>query len=239
MRVLFIVGIMLKLESVSKNYTRGWLVKKRSLVVRDINLNIEPESFLGLVGASGSGKSTLAKLVLGLIRPDGGKIWYGDKNDLLALSPAERRRFRKDVQFVAQHPETVFNPRLKIRNSLEEVTHHFRLCRPGDEEALLAPLLSKLQLNASYLDRFPYQLSGGEIQRLALARALLPEPKLVILDEATSMLDVSVQAHLVHLLKEIHASRQASFLFITHNLPLAEKICGKIYEIEDGRLSVK
>ena len=228
---------MLTLDSVSQGYTSGWLNKKRSPVVKGVTLTIEPESFVGLVGASGSGKSTLAKLALGLVRPDQGRVLYEGHRDLWMLSPAERRLFRRNVQFVAQHPETAFNPKLKIRNSFMEVVRHFQLCPPGGEEKLFAPLLSRLQLNAAYLDRFPYQLSGGEIQRLAVGRALLPEPQLVILDEVTSMLDVSVQAHLVHLLKEIHASRRASFLFITHNLPLARKICQKIYEISAGHLA--
>ena len=211
-------------------------MKKRTSVVQDVTLTIEPESFVGLVGASGSGKSTLAKLILGLLRPDQGKVLYEDHKDLGALSPQERRLFRKNVQFVAQHPETVFNPKLKIGSSLKEVVRHFRLCPSGDEEKLFSPLFSRLQLNANYLDRYPYQLSGGEIQRLAVGRALLPEPQLVILDEVTSMLDVSVQAHLVHLLKEIHGSRKTSFLFITHNLPLARKICQKIHEVSAGCL---
>ena len=227
---------MIKLDSVGKTYSSGWPFSRRTSVVQGVTLTLEPESFIGLVGASGSGKSTLARLILGLIRPDRGTVWYQNDRDVSNLSPPERRQFRKDVQFVAQHPEAVFNPKLKIRTSLKEVIRHFGLCPPGDEEALLRPLMSRLQLDINFLDRFPHQLSGGEIQRLAVGRALLPDPKLVVLDEVTSMLDVSVQAHLVHLLREIQVSRRASFLFITHNLPLAARICREIYEIDGGRL---
>lgn len=227
---------MLRLESVSTSYSSGWLIKKRTPVVKDVTLGIEPKSFIGLVGASGSGKSTLARLILGLTRPDQGRVLYGDNKDLWRLTTTEQRLFRQNVQFVAQHPETVFNPKLKISSSFKEVIRHFRLCPPGREDQLLHPLLGRLQLNIHYLDRYPSQLSGGEVQRLALARALLPDPRLVILDEATSMLDVSVQAHLVRQLQEIHVSRNTAFLFITHNLPLAAKICQKTYEISEGCL---
>ena len=227
---------MLKLDSVSKTYTTGWLLKKRTPVVENVTLTLEPGAFVGLVGASGSGKSTLAKLILGLVKPDQGRVLYDGSKDLSRLTPQEHRLFRRNVQFVAQHPETAFNPKLKIKSSFYEVSRHFRLCPPGDEEGLIFPLLARLQLNADYLNRFPHQLSGGEIQRLAVGRALLPDPQLVVLDEVTSMLDVSVQAHLVHLLKELHASKQASFLFITHNLPLAGKICREIHRVSNGRL---
>lgn len=227
---------MLKLESVSFKYTSGCLIKKETPVVRNVSFELDPESFIGLVGSSGSGKSTLAKLMLGLVRPDQGRVLFADGRDISRLTASGRRLFRRNVQFVAQHPEAAFNPKLKIATSLAEVVRHFRLCSPGWEKNYLEPLLNKLQLNFDYFDRYPTQLSGGEIQRLALVRALAPDPRLVILDEATSMLDVSVQAHLVHLLLEIHNSRKTAFLFITHNLPLARRICQRVFEMEDGRL---
>ena len=232
----FIVGAMLRLESVSLSYSSGWLVKKETPVIRNVSFEMEPESIVGLVGASGSGKSTLAKLMLGIIHPNRGRVLFADHQDIFKLSPSGRRLFRQNVQFVAQHPEAVFNPKLKISTSIIEVIRHFRLCSPGSEKRFLEPLLRKLKLNVNYMDRYPLQLSGGEIQRLALARALLPNPRLVILDEATSMLDVSVQAHLAHLLLEVHAAQKTAFLFITHNLPLAQKICHKTYEVSEGRL---
>ena len=227
---------MLRLESVSKGFPQGLLFRKTVPVLTDVSLSIEPGSFVGLVGASGSGKSTLARLMLGLIRPDAGRVLFGGDKDVARLDSGERDVFQRSIQWAAQHPESAFNPRIKAGGSIREVLTRFHKGREEEGEADLTELLNRMQLSPACLSRYPYQLSGGELQRLAVCRALLTHPGLVVLDEVTSMLDVSVQAHIANLLLEIHAERKTSFFLITHNLPLADRICQKVYHMVGGRL---
>ena len=137
------------------------------------------------------------------------------------------------MQFISQRPESFLDPRQTLGSSLREEFTVFNL--PYDEEKI-KEMLDLVKLNAELLQRYPHQVSGGEIQRICLVRALLLEPKLLILDEPTSMLDISVQAQILHLLRDIREEKQLAYLFITHDKQLAEWLCDRVLHIEQGQL---
>ncbi|SMP51072.1 ABC transporter ATP-binding protein [Anoxynatronum buryatiense] len=213
---------MLEARALSKGYATGLWRSSVTPVFSDVSLHLVPGKTLGLVGPSGCGKSTLARVLLRLIPPDQGSLWF-DGREITHLSGKSLLFFRRRVQFLSQHPHTFFNPAYTMKHSLLEA---LRLLGDGSPaatfnqltaEASLAPLLEQMQLRPALLSRYPHQLSGGELQRLALCRALLPQPRVLILDEATSMLDVSVQSQILHLLKDLQVQRQLAYLFISHD----------------------
>ncbi|MEN1761123.1 dipeptide/oligopeptide/nickel ABC transporter ATP-binding protein [Anoxynatronum sibiricum] len=215
---------MLEARALSKGYATGLWRSSVTPVFSDVSLHLVPGKTLGLVGPSGCGKSTLARVLLRLIPPDQGSLWF-DGREITHLSGKSLLFFRRRVQFLSQHPHTFFNPAYTMRHSLLEA---LRLLgdMQGDtsdsptfrrQNPPLEPLLEHMKLRPTLLARYPHQLSGGELQRLALCRALLPQPQVLILDEATSMLDVSVQAQILHLLKDLQVQRQLAYLFISHD----------------------
>jgi len=228
---------MLRLVNVSKSYTKGKWLQQPVPAVDQVSLTVEAGGITGLVGASGSGKSTLARLMLGLERPDSGQVVGLPGGDIWQMDKQRFRQFRRQVQMVPQHPDAAFNPKLTVASSIAEVFYFFQICPKSRQTDMLHAMLDRLQLHPDCLQRYPHQLSGGEIQRLALARALLPGPRLVVCDEITSMLDVSVQAHIVRLLEQLQSGGGTGFLMITHNLPLARRVCRRLYSMADGRLA--
>lgn len=184
---------------------------------------------VGVLGASGSGKSTLGKIVAGLLRPDSGKLWADGRAETYPY----RGRLRQKIQILFQHPEVSFNPRLTLVQSLREpyLLRHILFDRSE-----LCQRLERFGLYAEHLDRYPHELSGGELQRAALARLLVLEPDFVVLDEPTSMLDSISQAQIIRMLRELQQQRGLTYLFITHSDALAELCCDEIYRITDGRL---
>ncbi len=232
---MFDVGNMIVLNNVNKSFSSGFFNKQIIPVIRDISFSIEKGTILGLVGPSGCGKSTLGKIIVGLIPVDKGTVSFKAK-EIRSFKKKDWKEYRQNIQMVMQHPDSAFNPKLKIRNSMTEVFHFYDLCSTEDENDYLRNMLVQVQIHESLLDRYPYQLSGGEIQRLAIARALLLQPQCLVLDEVTSMLDVSIQAQIIHLLLKLHRQHTTSYLFITHDFPLAQKFCHRIVQIEDGKL---
>ena len=182
------------------------------------------------MGGSGSGKSTLARLLLRLLPCDTGKIYFRG-TDITKLSGKKLAGFRHAVQFISQRPESFLDPRKTLSYSLREALEVFSL--PYVEEQALE-MLDLVKLNAKLLERYPHQVSGGEIQRICLVRALLLEPELLILDEPTSMLDISVQAQILHLLKDIRTQKQIAYLFISHDRLISEWLCDRVVRIEQG-----
>ena len=184
------------------------------------------------MGGSGSGKSTLARILLRLLPCDTGKIYFQGQ-DITNATGKDLSSFRRNVQFISQRPESFLDPRQTLGSSLQEAFTVFNL--PYDEEKI-KEMLDLVKLNAELLQRYPHQVSGGEIQRICLVRALLLEPKLLVLDEPTSMLDISVQAQILHLLRDIRREKQLAYLFITHDKQLAEWLCDRVLHIEQGKL---
>lgn len=203
---------MIKLINISKTYSNKFSSEKK-IVLENINFSIKENEILALMGPSGSGKTTIARIILGLEKPDEGSVIY--KNvDLCKLSKKDFKPFRKEIQLISQKPSSFFDPSVKLGKSIVEPLKNFKI-KLESKRKRIEELLDDLKLDHKILTRYPHQVSGGEIQRLSILRALLLEPKLLILDEATSMLDISVQAQILHLLKEI--KNKTSYLFISHN----------------------
>lgn len=205
--------------------------------LQDVSLNIPDGSIIGMSGASGIGKSTLAKILCGVTAPDAGAVFLDGK---LLVSPKEAydRKRGLAIQMVYQQPYATLDPLQKIGAGLRELISYHRLTKNRQEtEKLIADILAQMQLPSKILAHLPRQISGGEAQRVALARCLLLSPKLLILDEATSMLDVSTQANLLALVKAQMVSGGGSVLFISHDRALTDFYCDTVYAFdEDHRL---
>ena len=193
------------------------------------SISLQKGKTLGLLGQSGSGKSTLGQMMVGLLKPDSGELFFHGK----LLSHPIRGQARRRIQILFQHPEVSFNPQLTLRQSLVEP---FKLMgKPFDDGAILS-VIEPFGLHAEHLARYPGELSGGELQRAALARVTVLEPEMILLDEPTSMLDVITQAQMIDFLRRYQQHHQTAYLFITHSTALAEQFCDEIVKMEDGHL---
>ena len=203
-------------------------------VLENISMTVPGGSIIGVSGASGIGKSTLAKILCGVTAPDAGAVFLDGK---LLVSPKEAydRKRGLAIQMVYQQPYATLDPSQKIGVGLRELISYHRLTKNRQEtEKLIADILAQMQLPPKILAHLPRQISGGEAQRVALARCLLLSPKLLILDEATSMLDVSTQANLLALVKAQMIPSGGSVLFISHDRALTNFYCDTVYEFDEG-----
>jgi peptide/nickel transport system ATP-binding protein len=232
---------LVEVDAVSKSYPRRvGLRTEQHAVVEDVSFSIEAGETLGLVGESGSGKTTLARMILGLTMPSRGAVRV-DGTDVARASGAELRRLRRQMQPVFQDPYAALNPRMKV---LEIVTEPWVIHGPEagirtDRAALRAKaveLLAEVGLDESALARHPHEFSGGQRQRINIARALALRPKLLILDEPVSSLDVSVGAQIVNLLRRLQQEQGLTYLFISHSMPLVRYLSTRIAVMERGRL---
>ena len=206
-------------------------------VLQDVSMTIPNGSIIGVSGASGIGKSTLAKILCGVTAPDAGAVFLDGKL-LVSQKEAYDRKRGLAIQMVYQQPYATLDPSQKIGAGLRELISYHRLTKNRQEtEKLIADILAQMQLPSKILAHLPRQISGGEAQRVALARCLLLSPKLLILDEATSMLDVSTQANLLAFVKAQMIPSGGSVLFISHDRALTDFYCDTVYEFdEDHRL---
>ena len=200
---------------------------------RAVSLDVRAGEILGIVGESGSGKSTLARALTGLAPFDGGLTVLG--RAIAGIADMDRT-YRRDVQIVFQHPDSSLNPRHRIGDILARPLKLYGSGRTKPDKAALGALLEEVRLPAGYLDRFPHQLSGGEKQRVAIARAFASRPRLVICDEVTSSLDVSVQATVIDLLVGLVKRTGSSLIFISHDIALVRQIAHKIAVMHRGAL---
>ena len=221
---------MLEIKNCCKSF-------ENQTVLQDVSLTIPGGSIIGVSGASGIGKSTLAKILCGVTAPDAGEIFL-DGQLLVSEKSNYDRRWGLAIQMVYQQPYATLDPSQKIGAGLRELISYHRLTKNKQEtEKLIADILAQMQLPTKILAHLPRQISGGEAQRVALARALLLRPKLLILDEATSMLDVSTQANLLALVKAQMLPNGGSVLFISHDRALTDFYCDTVYAFdEDHRL---
>ena len=204
-------------------------------VLQNVSLNIPAGSIIGVSGASGIGKSTLAKILCGVMPPDAGEVSLDGKL-LVSQKEAYDRKCGLAIQMVYQQPYASLDPSQKIGAGLRELISYHRLAENKKAaETLIADILVQMQLPAKILAHLPRQISGGEAQRVALARCLLLRPKLLILDEATSMLDVSTQANLLALVKAQMLPNGGSVLFISHDRALTDFYCDVVYAFDEDR----
>jgi len=194
--------------------------------VNGVSLVVRPGETVGIVGESGCGKSTTAKMILRLLAPDEGRIFFAGE-DLTSMRGAKLRRVRAKLQLVPQNPQTSFNPRLSIISSIEfNLRAHGVKGKARNRAALEA--LDRVGMPASYAQRFPHELSGGQLQRAAIARALVTEPELIVCDEAVSALDKSIQAQVLNLLVDLQKESGVALLFISHDLSVVEHISDRV-----------
>ncbi len=204
--------------------------------VNDVSFAIEEGKTLGLVGESGSGKSTLSRALLKLIPATGGKAFYRDQ-EILALAEGRFRPLRKEMQMVFQDPFGSLNPRMTVLEVISEpLTIHFPGQNAGARRETVAGLLTRVGLGPEAMERYPHEFSGGQRQRIGIARALAVQPKFLILDEPVSALDVSVQAQILNLLKDLQDEFKLTYLFIAHDLAVVRHMSDDIIVMYRGDL---
>jgi oligopeptide/dipeptide ABC transporter ATP-binding protein len=215
----------------------GWLNRApRQLKALDgVRLELQRGDTLALVGESGSGKSTLIRLMLGLEPASDGRVLYGQR-DLAQLDAEARKRFAREVAFIYQNARGSMNPRMRIADILAEPIRLHHLCEESAIAERVAALLDRVGLPAGLLQRFPSELSGGQIRRVAIARALAAEPQVIMADESVAGLDVSVQAQVLNLLRDLCRESGITLVFITHDLGVASYLCEKIAVLYLGRI---
>jgi oligopeptide/dipeptide ABC transporter ATP-binding protein len=196
--------------------------------VDDVNFNIKRTSTMGLVGESGCGKTTVGRTLLRLLNPTSGKILYNDNGtqvDIAALGKKELRGMRRKMQIVFQDPQSSLNPRRTIHDTLAEPLQILEGIKGEELEIRILELLEDVGLNPEHAQRYPHEFSGGQRQRIGIARAIAVNPELVVLDEPTSSLDVSVQAQVLNLLLNLQKEYKMSYLFISHDLSVIRHMC--------------
>ncbi|MEQ9473000.1 MAG: ATP-binding cassette domain-containing protein [Roseitalea porphyridii] len=229
---------LLTIEGVDKTFGGGrtLLGAERPAVhaVQDVSLDVRPGETLGVVGESGCGKSTLARMIVGLDRPTGGRITF-DGRDLAAEAGRDLRRLSRDVQYVFQDPVASLNPRKTIRTILEAPLKHLTDLDAAGRHKRLEELMDAVNLAPGFLDRYPHEFSGGQAQRIGIARALAADPKLIVLDEPVSALDVSIQAQILNLLKDLQSEFKLTYLLISHDLSVVSFMSDAIGVMYLGR----
>jgi ABC-type oligopeptide transport system ATPase subunit len=203
--------------------------------VQDVTLNVRKGETLGVVGESGCGKSTLARMVVGLDAPTGGRIVF-DGRDIVAEAGRDLRRLSREVQYVFQDPVASLNPRKTIRTILEAPLIHLLNLDKAEREKRLGELMDAVNLAPEFLDRYPHEFSGGQAQRIGVARALAADPKLIVLDEPVSALDVSVQAQVLNILDDLKDRFGLTYVFISHDLSVVESVSDRVAVMYFGRV---
>lgn len=210
--------------------TQGYLK-----AVDDVSFSIREGETLGIVGESGCGKSTTARAIIRLIEPSAGEVIFQGRR-LSELKSSELRKMRRDMQIVFQDPYASLNPRMTIGQILQEPLIIHGLAHRAERQRLVTELLDIVGLQKQHIDRHPHEFSGGQRQRIGLGRALITKPKLIVADEPVSALDVSIQAQILNLMKDLQEQFKLTYMFISHDLSVVRHICDRVGVMYLGRM---
>ena len=226
----------MQVEQVSKTYMSGrWWKRQSTTVLQDVNFSVSLADNLALVGASGSGKSTLCRLMLGLEPATTGEIYFQGL-PMSQFTAAQWREFRANVQLVFQDALSAVNPRQRISDVLAEPLRYLRGLEQVEIATTSEALIESVGLSAATLHKRAGELSGGQLQRICIARAMAAQPKLLVLDESFSGLDVLLQQQMIALLKKVQQQHDTAILLITHDLRLVEMFCQRTLVLDQGRM---
>ncbi|MFN3697457.1 MAG: ABC transporter ATP-binding protein [Pseudobdellovibrio sp.] len=228
---------------VAKNIKKYFPIKKGFFLkhvadvkaVDDVSLTVKKGETLGLVGESGCGKSTLGRTLIRLYEPTAGEITFEGQNFLTSRGH-DLRKHRKDIQMIFQDPYASLDPRMTIGQIIEQPFVIHNILKPEEREAKVKELLQLVGLRPSHINRYPHEFSGGQRQRISIARAIALNPKLIICDEPVSALDVSIQAQILNLLKDLQEKLGLTYIFISHDLSVIEHICDRIAVMYLGKI---
>ncbi len=226
---------LLSVTNLKKYHYSGFLNRKEIRAVDGVDFEIEKGKAMGLVGNSGCGKTTVARTVLRLLEPTEGSIVFEGK-DITKLKGRSLKPLGRQMQIIFQNPESSLNPVMRIYDALLEPLRIHKLCNSHEEDQKVRDLIGTVNLNEELLFRYPHELSGGQLQRVVIARVLSLNPKLIIADEVTSMLDPLVQSQILNLLKDLQKRLGISYLFISHDMDVVEWMCDDIAVMDKGKI---
>ena len=234
-------NILLKVLNIKKSYTQKKFLKKPvKIVLNDVSLSLEQGKCVGIIGESGSGKSTLGRIITGIEKADSGVVEFEGKN----IHQKENRNMKNDISVVFQNYISSVNPRFSVAQIIAEpliISSQVNRSKIDknkiDEE--VKKLIKIVGLSEEFLERFPHELSGGQLQRVCIARAIVTKPKFILLDEAVSSLDVSTQVEILDLLQKLKKEYNLSYIFITHDLLTITYICDSVIFFKDGKIEEK
>jgi oligopeptide/dipeptide ABC transporter ATP-binding protein len=226
--------ILMRVDNLTKHYDVG--KKEKLKAVNNVSFTIHTGETFGLVGESGSGKSTIAKLIMRLEKPTEGKIFLGDTN-LLELKSRNLLKARRDLQMVFQNPFDALNRRKRVRDIISLPLKVHTNLNEKEREVRVIELLGLVGLRPEMIERFPHEISGGQCQRVGIARAIALNPKMLILDESVSAVDVSIQAQILNLLRELQEKLNLTYLFISHDLSIVRYMSHKIAVLYQGEIA--
>jgi len=233
------VTALLAVRDLRKHFPirKGLLRREAARVhaVDGVSLDVEPGETLGLVGESGCGKSTLGRTLVRLYEPTAGRIEYRGE-DFLALRGERLRAMRRNIQMIFQDPFASLDPRMTVGQILAEPFKVHDACPPRERQERANKLLETVGLKAAYLNRYPHEFSGGQRQRISIARAIALNPELVVADEPVSALDVSIQAQILNLLKDLQQEFRLTYVFISHDLSVVDHFCDRVAVMYLGRI---
>ena len=230
---------LLEIQDLTKHFPvrQSFLTRRQSWVraLEDVSLEIYEQETLGVVGESGCGKTTLGRTIMRLVEPTRGQVLF-EGTDIAALDGGELRRYRQNMQMVFQNPYSSFDPRFSVLNSVAEPLRTHTALRGDSLVERCRELLQQVRMGGEILYRYPHEFSGGQLQRIAVARALALNPRFIVLDEPTSALDVSVQAQIINLLEDLQRELRLTYLFITHDLTVVQHISHRVAVMYLGRV---
>ena len=227
---------MLKAEHITKAFPGRDGKNSQIRAVADVSLELKSGEHVGLAGESGCGKSTLARLLSGLVKPDSGTVTFNGM-DIIRLPEKEKRHLRRKIQIIFQNPQQAFHPRMKLYEILAEPVRIFHLAGSrAEERQMILESMEIVGLTTDICSRYPHEISGGQAQRVALLRSLMLKPRVLVADEPTSMLDVSVQAQLLKLIRQVTEKQEIALLLISHDMDVVRAMSDRVLFMHEGRL---